>query len=228
MCSGAHAGALEHRASRDPQVDVVLARAGDDHARARRRARRGTARRPRARPRSSTARSTARARRGSDRRARRARPCARSRSRATPPTVPRQPACAAPITRASGSANRIGMQSAANAPSTGPGTIADQAVELRRDRAAARRPSTRPSRGRGGSPGAAPDRSRRAAASRRRFSSTLPRSSPQRSPRLSDARGPVDTPPVRSGNPCTKPSRGSTGDVWSRIEPTAALLPRPT
>ena len=49
---------------------------------------------------------------------------------ATPSTVPRQPAWADPITRASGSANRSGMQSAANAPSTGPDAIGDEAVEL--------------------------------------------------------------------------------------------------
>ncbi|TMQ11867.1 MAG: hypothetical protein E6J90_33305 [Deltaproteobacteria bacterium] len=39
-----------------------------------------------------------------------------------------------------------------------------------------------------------------------------------------DARGPVDTPPVRSGKPCRKPSLGSTGERWSRIA-MAGLLP---
>src|SRR5690606_9446428 len=35
-------------------------------------------------------------------------------------------------------------------------------------------------------------------------------------PRLSELRGPVDTPPVRSGNPWTKPA-GITGERWRRI-----------
>ena len=40
----------------------------------------------------------------------------------TPASAPRQPPCAAPMTRASGSANSTGAQSAASTPSAIPGT----------------------------------------------------------------------------------------------------------
>ena len=67
----------------------------------------------------------------------------------------------------------------------------------------------------------------------RRFSATFAGSSPQRAPRFSELRGPLDTPPERSGKPWTKPASGITGERSKRIgdmcaEATRLARRRPT
>ena len=130
----------------------------------------------------------------------------------TPASAPRQPACAAPITRAIGSWSRTGAQSAAKMPSATPGT--------RETMPSARGESSR----RQGSStmtttalwicrqvtSRSADRSSRSSAIAR-LRATFSAGSPEPNPQLSDPNRPWLTPPRRVKKACrTAPFASST------------------
>src|SRR6266545_1529705 len=153
-----------------------------------------------------------------------------------PATRPRQPAWTAPTTLAAGSASSNGTQSAMNTASSTPGwsvTIASA--------------SASGGRASGGPWPSASGRARTVlaewtwrtvahgrpatestVASRRRLRSTVRRSSPTCSPRLSDSYGPVPKPPARLEKAATTPAASSSSATSTGGQPAApAPLPAP-
>src|SRR6185437_5974569 len=147
----------------------------------------------------------------------------------TPATVPRQPACTQASTPATGSCSTTGTQSAVKIASTTPGEVVTSAsapgMASSRDCAPLPRSASATTatpapctwRAKTKSPGAAPN----AVASRCRFSSTQPGSSPTLRLRFSDSYGPDDTPPARAVTAAPAPEASRAGQVSWRRSPAA-------
>ena len=211
MCSArGRRRARATRARRDPQIEVLLRAGRRRPGRGARRARRGTRRRPRRRPRSSTARSTARARPG-------CRPGAAPRSTmraitllgdagdgAAPAGVaPRR--TRAPPDRRTAIGHAVGGERAEHRARA----IADQAVELGR---LGQRLADRPDVGAVDVLGDLQLRRGRSRRARRARRAVLLDHRLIVAPALAEverARGPIETPPLRSGKPWTKPLVGN-------------------